>query len=115
MTVGDTIPVQAEKSTISTSTGVHFTQVSAGGAPVAKYTLNVVAQETVTISTSETLVVTSEMRKLIVQLVPVLLGRTNTPPLFTRAPLPPLWKLDQEVLCQYQYQSRISWKKSLSK
>ena len=68
MTAGDIVPIHVENSTISTSIGEHFTQVSAGGAPVAKSTLEVVTQEAVTIPTFKTLVVTSEMRELMARL-----------------------------------------------
>jgi len=57
MTAGDTIPVQAEK-----------------------LILKVATQEATAISTSETHVVTSEMRELMVHLAPILLGETNVPP-----------------------------------
>ena len=56
MTTGDTIPVQAEK-----------------------LILKVATQEATVISTSETHVVTSEMRELMVQLASVLLGGTSAP------------------------------------
>jgi len=79
MTSGDIIPVQAEKSTVSTSTGEHFTQVSADEVPMVKSTLEVATQEAITISTFETFMVTSEMRKLMVQLVPILVGGMNAP------------------------------------
>jgi len=59
MTIEDNVPVRAEHSTISTSTGEHFTQVSTNGAPMAKSTLEVATQEAITILTFETLVVTS--------------------------------------------------------
>ena len=42
--------------------------------------LEVATQEATTILTSETLVVTSEMRELMVQLAPILLGERNAPP-----------------------------------
>ena len=79
MTTEDTVPVPIEKSIISISIGEYFTQTSADGAPMVKYTLEVATQEAVTIPTSKTLVVTSEMRELMVQLAPVLLGGTNAP------------------------------------
>ena len=60
MTVEDTVPVPAEKSITSTSTGEYFTQISADGTAMAKSTLEVATQEAVTIPTPETLVVTSE-------------------------------------------------------
>ena len=47
---------------------------------MAKSTLEVTTQEVATFSTSEVPVVTSEMRKLLVQLAVVLLRETNTPP-----------------------------------
>ena len=81
MIAGDTVLVQAEKSTISASTWEHFTQVSTDRAPIMKSTLEVATQEATTISTSEAFVVTSEMRQLTVQLVPVRLGETNASPL----------------------------------
>ena len=59
MTTGDTLSVQAEESILEVAT-----------------------QETTTILNFETLVVTSEMKELMVQLAPILLGETN-------APLPP--------------------------
>jgi len=57
MTTGDTLSVQAEESILEVAT-----------------------QETTTILTFETLVVTSEMKELMVQLAPILLGETNAPP-----------------------------------
>jgi len=80
MTAWYVIPVQIEESTINTSIGEHFIQVSKDEAPIVKSTLEVATQKTITIWISETLVVTSEMRKLMVQLAPVLLGETNAPP-----------------------------------
>jgi len=83
MITGDTIPIQAEESTISARAEEHFTQFSTDSAPLVKSTLDIATQEATTILTSEALIVTSEMRKLIVQLVPVLLGKMNTlPPLY---------------------------------
>ena len=46
---------------------------------MAKSTLELATQEAVTFLTSETLVVTSEMRELMVQLALVLLGGMNAP------------------------------------
>ena len=80
MTTRDTVPVPAEKFTVSTGTGEYFTQISTDGAPMVKSTLKTAIGEAVTILTSETLAVTSEMRELMVQLAPVLLGGTNAPP-----------------------------------
>jgi len=57
MTAEETVPIQAEEST-----------------------LKIASQKVTTISTSKTLVVTSEMRELMVQLAPVLLGGMNAPP-----------------------------------
>ena len=57
MTAEETVPIQAEEST-----------------------LKIASQKITTISTSETLVVTSEMRELMVQLTPILLGETNALP-----------------------------------
>ena len=57
MTAGDIIHVQVEMST-----------------------LEVAIQETIRIPTSETLLVTTEMRELMVQLAPILLGEANAPP-----------------------------------
>ena len=71
MTAGDTVPVQAEKSILEVST-----------------------QETITISTSETLVVTSEMRELMVQLAPYSKERRMHHLVLTGVPLLPLWRLD---------------------
>ena len=73
MIAGVTVPVQTEESIISASTGEHFTQVPIDRAPMVKSTLEVATQEVTTILTSEALVVTSEMRKLMVQLALVLL------------------------------------------
>ena len=57
MTAGGTVTIQAEES------------------------ISIIAtQETITISTFKTLVVTSEMRELMVQLAPILPERTNAPP-----------------------------------
>ena len=47
---------------------------------MVKSTLEVATQEATTISTFEALVVTLEMRQLMVQLVPILLGETNALP-----------------------------------
>jgi len=80
MITGDTVSVQAEEFTISATTGEHFTHVSTVRAPIVKSTLEVSTQEATIISTSETLAVISEMRKLMVQLAPILLGETNAPP-----------------------------------
>ena len=57
MTAGEIVPVQAEESTLEVAT-----------------------QEVTIIFTSETLVVTSEMREQIVQLSPILQGEMNAPP-----------------------------------
>ena len=62
MITGDTVLVQAEKSTISAGTGEHFTQVPANRAPMVKSTLEAATQEATTISTFKVLVVNSEMR-----------------------------------------------------
>jgi len=47
---------------------------------VVKSTLKVATQEAITFPTSKTLVVTSKMRELMVQLAPIFLGGTNAPP-----------------------------------
>jgi len=57
MTAGDIVPVQAEESILELAT-----------------------QETLTIPTSETLVVTLEMRELMVKLALILLREMNAPP-----------------------------------
>ena len=77
MIVGDTVPIQTEESIISASTGEHFTQVSMDRAPMVKSTLEVATQEATIIPTSETLVVTLEIRQLMVQLAPVLRGEMS--------------------------------------
>ena len=66
MIARDTVPVQAKEFTISVSTREHFTQVPADRAPMVKSTLEVTTQEATTISTSEALVVISEMRQLMI-------------------------------------------------
>ena len=80
MIAGDTVPVQAEEPIVSASTEEYFIQVPTDRALVVKPTLGVATQEAATISTSEALVVTSEMRQLMVQLAPVLLGETSASP-----------------------------------
>ena len=80
MTAGDIVPVLVENSIVSASTWEYFTQISADGAPTVKSTLEVATQEAVIISISETHMVTSEIRELMVQIAQVLLGGMNAPP-----------------------------------
>jgi len=70
MIAGEIVPVQTEEFIISASTGEHFTHVLADRSPMVKSTLEVTTQEATAISTSKALVVTSEMRQLMVQLAP---------------------------------------------
>ena len=80
MIVGNTVTVQAKEPIISASTEEHSIQVPTDRAPMVKFTLEVVTQEATTIPTFEALVVTSEMRQLMVQLASILLRETSVSP-----------------------------------
>ena len=77
MIVGDAILVQ-EEPIISASTEEHSIQVPVDRAFMVQSTLEVTTLKATIISSSKALVVTLEMRQLMVQLVPVLLGETST-------------------------------------
>jgi len=112
MTTGDAALTQAEEPVMDI--GAKDTPVEASTEKVITMepTLKVATQEAITVPNPEAPVVISEMRQLLTQLAPALLGGTSVPPSTAETTIV---ATRLEILLRCQHRLWASWKSCLSK